>query len=226
MPLYLQVGHQDQKPSCSNKMIDKTKGDGAKKPSLPSTDLFASIGGMSREQMPPFHPRSAQCNTDNLPPLKMTKVQDKYISDTMAELREKHVNDRAAKRQKRLAWDNQDDATSIDCGSGNQSLLDKLDASPDFAQVVASPGGLITYSKFILFTFAATFTTSLCSLLFIQASPPNQSILSLLFVNTHNHIQEINLSVSSPSNRHLSARSLLLYSSSSIQITCPNFLEC
>eukprot|EP00574_Skeletonema_japonicum_P004829 CAMPEP_0201726116 /NCGR_PEP_ID=MMETSP0593-20130828/9278_1 /ASSEMBLY_ACC=CAM_ASM_000672 /TAXON_ID=267983 /ORGANISM="Skeletonema japonicum, Strain CCMP2506" /LENGTH=340 /DNA_ID=CAMNT_0048217585 /DNA_START=188 /DNA_END=1210 /DNA_ORIENTATION=+ len=145
MPLYLQVGHQDQKPSCSNKMIDKTKGDGAKKPSLPSTDLFASIGGMSREQMPPFHPRSAQCNTDNLPPLKMTKVQDKYISDTMAELREKHVNDRAAKRQKRLAWDNQDDATSIDCGSGNQSLLDKLDASPDFAQVVASPGGLITY---------------------------------------------------------------------------------
>ncbi len=110
--------------------------------------------------MPPFHPRSARCNTTNLLPLKMTKLQDKYISDAMAELREKHVNERAAKRQKLHEWDNQDDdAISIDCGSGSQSLLDKLDASPDFAQVVASPGGLITFRKFTLFMFAATFTT-------------------------------------------------------------------
>jgi len=75
----------------------------------------------------------------------MTKLQDKFISDAMAELREKHVNDPAAKRQKLLAWGNQDDASSVDCDGGNQSLLDKLDASPDFAQVVASPGGLITF---------------------------------------------------------------------------------
>ena len=79
----------------------------------------------------------------------MTKLQDKCISDAMAEMREKHVNERAAKRQKLLEWENQDDS-SIYCGSGsNQSLVDKLDASPDFAQVVASPGGLITYRKFI-----------------------------------------------------------------------------
>eukprot|EP00985_Skeletonema_marinoi_P015032 scaffold7670_cov120-Skeletonema_marinoi.AAC.1 len=143
MPLYLHMGPQDQKPHSST--IDKIKGDGAKKPSPLSTDLIATTGGMSGEQMPPFHPRTAQCNTANLPPLKMTKLQDKCISDAMAEMREKHVNERAAKRQKLLEWENQDDS-SIDCGSGsNQSLVDKLDASPDFAQVVASPGGLITY---------------------------------------------------------------------------------
>lgn len=210
MPLYLQMGHQDQTPSCSN-IIDKTKGDGAKKPSLPSTDLFASIGGMSREQMPPFHPRSAQYNTANLPPLKMTKLQDKYISDAMAELRERHVNDRAAKRQKLLACDNQDDASSIDCGSDSQSLLDKLDASPDFAQVVASPGGLITFRKFKLYTPATAYSPHYLAGLFSSKrhARSNQSILSLLLPMLITiYIQETNHSVSSPSNRHLSARSL------------------
>lgn len=157
-------------------MIDKTKaeGDGASKPTLPSTDLFTSIGGMRRgEQMPPFHPRSAQCDTANLKPLKMTKLQDKYISDAMAELREKRVNDRAAKRQKLQEWGNQDDdASSIDCGSGNQSLLDKLDASPDFAQVVASPGGLITFRKFIVYVcgYILHYLHCIAGLFFIQAS--------------------------------------------------------
>ena len=149
MPLYLQMGIQDQMPHSNT--TDKAKDVVATKPSLPST---AKAAGSSSERMPLFHPRTAQCNTSNMQPLKMTKLQDKCISDAMAEIREKHVKC-AAKRQKLLEWDSQDDASSKDCGSGCQSLVDKLDAFPDFAQVVASPGGLITYRKFIFLTFAA-----------------------------------------------------------------------
>ncbi len=144
MPLYLQMGFQDQKP----RLIAKTKEMNAMKRSPSSTDLFATTGGLSSQQMPPFHPRAAHLDTANLLPLQMTKLQDKCISDAMAGIRETHMNDRAAKRQK-LEQDNQDDDGSIACcDSGEQSLLDKLDASPDLAQVVASPGGLITYRKF------------------------------------------------------------------------------
>ncbi len=131
-------------------MNDKTKVDGAKKPSMPST----AIAGVTKERMPPFHPRTAQCNTANMLPLKMTKLQDKCISDAMAEIRGKHAKC-AAKRQKLHEWESPDDASSIDCGSGDQSLVDKLDTFPDFAQIVATPGGLITYRKFIVSTYAA-----------------------------------------------------------------------
>jgi hypothetical protein len=148
MPLYLQMGRQDQK-SRSNNMVAKTKDNGATKQSPSSTDLFATTGSLSGQQMPPFHPRAAHCNTATLKPLKMTKLQDKCISEAMAEIQEKHRNERAAKRQK-LEWDDHQDDSSIGCdGSGDeQSLVDKLDASPDLAQVVASPGGLITYREF------------------------------------------------------------------------------
>lgn len=138
MPLYLQMGIQDQSPHSN--VAGKTKDDGSTKPSLPST---ATAAGISSERMPPFHPRTAQCNTSNMSPLKMTKLQDKCISDAMAEIRVKHVKC-AAKRQKLLEWHSHDDAF-MDCGSECQSLVDKLDAFPDFAQVVATPGGLITY---------------------------------------------------------------------------------
>lgn len=142
------MGIQDQSPHSN--VAGKTKDDGSTKPSLPST---ATAAGISSERMPPFHPRTAQCNTSNMSPLKMTKLQDKCISDAMAEIRVKHVKC-AAKRQKLLEWHSHDDAF-MDCGSECQSLVDKLDAFPDFAQVVATPGGLITYRKFTFSEFAA-----------------------------------------------------------------------
>ena len=187
------MGHQDQK--ARSKMMEKTINDSVKQ-ALPPAGLF---GGA---QMPPFHPQTAHFKTTKLPPLKMTQVQNKCISEAMAAIRERHVNDRATKRQKLLEWDCQDESS---CGAEDctQSLVDKLDASPDLAQVVASPGGLITYRKFKLWMMRLLFAHS--SLIQVVLT---ESFCIYLFAR-----QAMNHSVDFPRSLLLSVKYLSHYSS-------------
>lgn len=148
MSLYLQVCQSLK--TCSN-LVEKKQDDVAKKLSSFTEAHRSASSGLNSPQIPPFHPTRSTTRRKNiaaLSPLKLTKVQDEFLSNAMAEIREEHRSDRAAKRQK-LHYENQW-GDSVDCGSNNaeQSLVDKLELSPDLAQVVASPGGLITYREY------------------------------------------------------------------------------
>ena len=124
---------------------------------------------------PSFHPTSTEFSAHHhqrslvvstLQPLQMTSLQSNFIEDTMKEIRE-----RQAKRQKvcgtmRMMAQHQDGASVDTCSSHQQhndgsiigssgtdanrfDILDALDSHPNAAQVVATPGGLITHCKSI-----------------------------------------------------------------------------
>jgi len=92
--------------------------------------------------------------------LEMSTLQSSFINDTMKHIRQKELEDQAAvkkqKRQKTMGTSSSpaaDQIKKVGCkGSRDDHFLDRLSTNPNFGQIVATSGGLVTYCKFSVCT--------------------------------------------------------------------------
>lgn len=94
--------------------------------------------------------------TTQMKRLEMTAKQSKFISDTMLDIRQKELENRAAKRIKINHSVDIDNSASLRYLDEEKQdvrilkhveLLDEMELHPNIAQIVATSGGLITACK-------------------------------------------------------------------------------
>lgn len=126
----------------------------------------------SRQNASAFNPKRVQdAKYSAASSLEVSEKQSKFIADTMRELREKELNDRATKRMKTdhmFLVDESANATVTDCKnlSSGIDIVDEMELHQSIAQMVATSGGLITVCEFLLLSLVlplylySTFTIS------------------------------------------------------------------
>lgn len=137
--------------ASDRKSVDKTES------FLQKTSAVASYPSSSGYASS-FDPNYAQNSTSSADTiLEVSEKQSKFIADTMHELRQKELDDRATKKLKtnhKCPVDSCSDVTE-NCqeNSSGIDIVDAMETHPNIAQMVATSGGLITVCKFYLLCY-------------------------------------------------------------------------